>query len=102
MYYIILNANRRTKKRGRPGNEASLQLIGCGRGWAAYLWHHMTDRGHAKMALLSEAEIFDACKGGDQDRVVRIISQGTDPRQVRNHDFLEETLLHTACRYVLS
>ena len=54
------------------------------------------------MALLSEAEIFDACKGGDQDRVVSIISQGTDPRQVRNHDFMEETLLHTACRYVLS
>ena len=54
------------------------------------------------MALLSEAEIFDACKGGDQDRVVSIISQGTDPRQVRNHDFMEETLLHTACRYVTS
>ena len=33
---IILNKNRRTKKRGRPGNEANGQIDGYGNG------HHMT------------------------------------------------------------
>ena len=46
-------------------------------------------------------DIFEACSTGDKDAVSRIISAGTDPRQVRNPDYLEETLLHTASRYVM-
>ena len=48
-------------------------------------------------------DIFEACSRGDKDAVSRIISAGTDPRQVRNPDFWAsgETLLHTASRYVL-
>ena len=46
-------------------------------------------------------DIFEACSRGDKDAVSRIISAGTDPRQVRDPDFLEETLLHTASRYVM-
>lgn len=45
--------------------------------------------------------LFDACFEGDKNLVVHIISAGTDPRQVRNPYYFEETLLHTACRYVV-
>ena len=53
------------------------------------------------MARRREDEIFKAYIRGDKDLVVRIISTGTDPRQVRNRDWCEETLLHTACRFVV-
>ena len=53
------------------------------------------------MARRREDRIFDACSAGDKEVVVRMISAGTDPRQVRNPNFYEETLLHTACRYVV-
>ena len=48
-------------------------------------------------------DIFEACSRGDKDAVSRIISAGTDPRQVRNPDYFweNETLLHTAIRYVM-
>ena len=46
-------------------------------------------------------DIFEACSRGDKDAVSRIISAGTDPRQVRNPDLFGETLLHTASRYVM-
>ena len=46
-------------------------------------------------------DIIQACSRGDIDAVSRIISAGTDPRQVRNPDFYRETLLHTASRYVM-
>ena len=46
-------------------------------------------------------DIFRACRSGDKDAVSRIISAGTDPRQVRNPDYYGETLLHTASRYVM-
>ena len=46
-------------------------------------------------------DMFRACSEGGKDAVYRIISAGIDPRQVRNPDVYEETLLHTASRYVL-
>ena len=46
-------------------------------------------------------DIFQACSRGDKDAVSRIISAGTDPRQVRNPDWYGATLLHTASRYVM-
>ena len=46
-------------------------------------------------------DIFQACRRGDKDAVSRIISAGTDPRQVRDPDNFEETLLHTASWYVM-
>ena len=46
-------------------------------------------------------DIFEACSRGDKDAVSRIISAGTDPRQVRDTDYFGETLLHTAIRYVM-
>ena len=46
-------------------------------------------------------DIFRACSEGDKDAVSRIISAGIDPRQVRSPGYLEETLLHTASRYVM-
>ena len=53
-----------------------------------------------RMAHRREDDIFMACRRGDKDLVVRIISAGTDPRQARDPDW-GETLLHTACRYVM-
>ena len=53
-----------------------------------------------RMARRREDNIFDACSRCEKE-VVRMISAGTDPRQVRNHNFLGETLLHTACWYVM-
>ena len=54
------------------------------------------------MARLHQ-DIFQACSRGDKDAVSRIISAGTDPRQVRNPDWLAsgEMLLHNASRYVM-
>ena len=52
------------------------------------------------MAHRREDDIFRACVEGEKD-LVRIISAGTNPRLVRSRDHLEETLLHTACRYVV-
>ena len=46
-------------------------------------------------------DIFKACSRGDKDAVSRIISAGTDPRQVRSPDYFGETLLHNASRYVM-
>ena len=46
-------------------------------------------------------DIIEACSRGDKDAVSRIISAGTDPRQVRDPDWFGETLLHTASRYVM-
>ena len=43
-------------------------------------------------------DIFQACSRGDKDALSRIISAGTDPRQV---NYYGETLLHTASRYVM-
>ena len=54
-----------------------------------------------RMAHRREDDIFRACVEGDDHLVVRIISAGTDPRLVRNRHYLKETLLHTACRYVV-
>ena len=53
------------------------------------------------MAHRTREDIFKACWRGDKDLVVRIISAGIDPRQVRNPGHWGETLLHTACRYVM-
>ena len=53
------------------------------------------------MARRREDDIFDACSRGEKEVVVRMISAGTDPRQLRNPNLCEETLLHTACRYVV-
>ena len=62
---------------------------------------HFT-RTEPEMARRRE-DIFRACSEGDKDAVSRIISAGTDPRQVRNphHYYRGETLLHTASRYVM-
>ena len=46
-------------------------------------------------------DIFQACSRGDKDAVSRIISAGTDPRQVRDPVCYGATLLHTASRYVM-
>ena len=54
-----------------------------------------------RMAHRTREDIFKACWRGDKDLVVRIISAGTNPRQVRNPGHWGETLLHTACRYVM-
>ena len=53
------------------------------------------------MARRREDDIFDACSRGEKEVVVRMISAGTDPRQVRNPNLYEDTLLHAACRYVV-
>ena len=75
----------------------------------AVSWHskHRTDRvkltvklSRTGMARRRE-NIFRACSEGNKDAVSRVISAGIDPRQVRNPNVYEETLLHTASRYVL-
>ena len=49
-----------------------------------------------------EKELFSACGAGDLDRVRRVISAGVDPKKAIDEDYLEETPLHAACRYVPS
>ena len=76
------------------------QLIGCG--WSSRVCYGITwlIEGVELIMARRREDIFEACSEGRKDLVVRIISAGTNPREVRSCDHWGETLLHTACRYV--